>query len=178
MSTTPYNWADDINTVTNDIKALHRLIHEQKEMSKMLKLPFSAEKTQLLAIYPKGWKYAKIKPGDVVAGIRVSSKLKILGLTWQQPTFRKSGGTDIHWFSSQAQQTIKKLQKISLKSKRLKWHQHKLTPAAQRLLMNTYACSRVQYSAPIWLSHTSPSNLKDIETKMRGIARNIYNVQQ
>jgi len=43
--------------------------------------------------------------------------------------------------------------------------------------MNTYACSKVQYAAPIWLTHTSPSNMKDIETKMRGIARNIYNVQ-
>lgn len=27
-STTPYNWAHDINTVTNDIKALHRVIRE------------------------------------------------------------------------------------------------------------------------------------------------------
>jgi len=49
----------------------------------MLKLPFSQEKTQLLVIYPRGWKYAKIKPGDSIAGIKVASRLKILGLTWQ-----------------------------------------------------------------------------------------------
>ncbi len=43
--------------------------------------------------------------------------------------------------------------------------------------MNSYAISRVLYATPIWLTHIAPSNFKDIETKLRGIGKNIYGAQ-
>jgi len=63
----------------------------------------SAGKTQLLVIYPKGWRYKKIKIGEKVLGIKVCRKLKILGLTWEQPRF---GATGTHWFQKQTQTAI------------------------------------------------------------------------
>ncbi len=50
---TPYNWADDINTVCNDPKIIKEIIKEQRELSEKLELPFSADKTQLIIIYPR-----------------------------------------------------------------------------------------------------------------------------
>ena len=44
-SSTAYNWADDINSVTNDILALKNIIREQRKASEELQLPFSATKT-------------------------------------------------------------------------------------------------------------------------------------
>ena len=81
------------------------------------------------------------------------------------------------WFPSQAKTAIKTLKSIARKSKRLKWHQNKLSEKDQRTLMNSYAISRVLYATPIWLTHASNTSFKEIETKLRGIGKSIYGAQ-
>ncbi len=174
-SSTPYNWADDINSVTNDILALKNIIRQQRESSEKLKLPFSTAKTQLLAIYPKNWQYNKLKIGEKVLGIKVCKSLKILGLTWQQPRFAITGP---QWFQKQAQTAVHTMKTIGTKSKRLRWHQNHLHASSQRTLMNSYAVSRVLYATPIWLPMVCKTKRFEIETRLRSIGRNIYGAQQ
>jgi len=91
-------WADDISVIANNRITASKVIWNQKKLSQEIRMPFSKKKAQLVILYPKNYKGKKMRIGSYLEGIEVQRKVKILGLTWEQPRYYEIGGKRTYWF--------------------------------------------------------------------------------